>query len=173
MSAPTTVRRDAARARLPNATGVATSADGTPIAWDRYGDGDPTIVLLPSAPIIHSRQWKAQVPYLARRWRTITYDGGGNGLSGRPVQPEAFADDRFLADLVAVLDATGTERAVLVGLCVDGVWRAIRLAAEQPERLLGIVAFAAGVPRLSPPQPHYAEVVPRFDETADTYEGWA
>ena len=161
------------RARLPDESGFATSPDGTSIAWERYGGGDPTIVLLPSAPIIHSRQWKAQVPYLARSWRTIAYDGRGNGRSGKPTVAEAFADDRFLEDLVAVLDATETEAAVLVGLCVDGVWRSIRLAAEQPARVLGIVAFAAGVPRLSPPQPHYAEYAPRFEEAADAYEGWA
>jgi pimeloyl-ACP methyl ester carboxylesterase len=45
------------------------------------------------------------------------------------------------SDIASVMDATGTERAVLIGLCVDGVWRSIRLAAEHPERVLGIVAF--------------------------------
>ena len=52
-------------------------------------------------------------------------------------------------------------RAVLVGLCVDGVWRSIRFAAAHPERVLGIVAFAVGVPRLAPPHPHYAVGVTR------------
>ncbi|HEX5147843.1 MAG TPA: alpha/beta hydrolase, partial [Candidatus Limnocylindrales bacterium] len=146
---------------------------GVRIAWEAYGEGAPTIVLLPSAPIVHSRQWKGQIPYLSRYWRTVVYDGRGNGLSDRPTSSEAYDDDRFVQDIVTVLDASGTGRAVLVGLCTDGVWRSIRLAAEQPDRVLGIVAFAPGVPRLGPSQPHYLEFIPRFDDVAESYDGWA
>jgi pimeloyl-ACP methyl ester carboxylesterase len=101
----------------------------------------------------------------------VTYDGRGNGRSDRPTRPEAYADERFVGDLVAVLDASHTDRAVLVGLCTDGVWRAIRLAAADPGRVLGIVAFGIGVPRLAPSQPWYATA--RFDDDLPTYEGWA
>ena len=172
---PDLVPRRAAHgiARRPDDAGFAVAPDGVRIGWEAYGAGAPTLVLLPSAPIVHSRQWKGQVAYLSRSWRTITFDGRGNGLSDRPTAPEAYHDDRFVEDIAAVLEATGTDRAVLVGLCVDSVWRAIRLATEQPERVLGIVAFAPGVPRLTPSLPHYVEFGPRFDEVADTYEGWA
>ena len=167
------VARDSGRARLPDASGVATAPDGVHLAWDRYGDGDPTIVLLPSAPIVHSRQWKAQVPYLSRHWRVVTYDGRGNGRSDHPTDPAAYHDDRFVEDVATVMDATGTASAVLVGLCVDGVWRAIRLAAQQPARVRGIVAFSVGVPRIAPAQPHYVEASKHFDEELPSYEGWA
>lgn len=130
-------------------------------------------MLLPSAPIIHSRQWKGQVPYLSRQYRVVTYDGRGNGASDRPTAPESFHDDRFVDDLEAVMDATGTATAVLVGLCVDGVWRAIRFAAASPERVLGIVAFSVGVPRLAPPQPHYLSAGKTFDVELPSYDGWA
>jgi pimeloyl-ACP methyl ester carboxylesterase len=164
---------DGGRARLPVRSGLAAGDDGVRIAWEEFRAGEPTIVLLPSAPIIHSRQWKAQIHFLSRSWRVITYDGRGNGHADRPTDPEAYTDDRYLDDLVTVLDATATDHAVLVGLCGDGVWRSIRLAAEQPERVLGIVAFAVGVPRLSPPQPHYATASATFDDELPTSEGWA
>ena len=159
------------RARLPDSSGIAISDDGARIAFDVYGSGAPTLVLLPSAPIIHSRQWKGQVPYLSRHWRVVTYDGRGNGRSDRPTDPDAYADDRIVADLVAVLDATDTPRAVLVGLCGDGVWRSIRLASEQPARVAGIVAFGIGVPRLSPPSPGYTQF--SFSDELPTTDGWA
>ena len=159
------------RAVEPAETGVATSPDGVRIAYEVFGAGEPTIVFLPSTPIVHSRQWKGQVPYLSRHYRVIAFDGRGNGRSDRPSEPAAYHDDRYVDDVAAVLDGTGTERAVFVGLCVDGVWRAIRYAAANPARVLGLVAFAVGVPRLVPSHPWYANA--RFDDDMPTYEGWA
>src|SRR5689334_5510641 len=164
---------DGGRAARPERTGLAVAPDGVRLGFDVYGAGDPTLVLMPSAPIIHSRQWKAQVPYLSRHYRVVTYDGRGNGRSDRPADPALYHDDRYVADLETVMDATETERAIVVGLCTDGVWRAIRLAAEKPDRVLGIVAFAVGVPRIAPPQPHYVASGKVFDEVLPTTEGWA
>ena len=169
---PARLHDDGGRARLPDRSGFAVSPDGTRIAFDVYGEGHaPTLVLLPSSPIIHSRQWKGQVPYLGRHYRAVTFDGRGNGRSDRPTDPARYADRGYVEDMVAVLDATGTTRAVLVGLCGDGVWRSILLATERPERVLGIVAFAVGVPRLSPPHPF--RVGHDFEAELPSYDGWA
>jgi len=162
---------DSGRARLPDDTGFAVASDGVRLAYDVYGSGDLTVMLLPSAPIIHARQWKAQIPYLARHARVVTYDGRGNGRSDRPLDPAAYHDDRMTGDITSVMDATGTTSAVLVGLCVDGVWRAIRVAAAEPDRVLAIVAFAVGVPRLAPAHPWYAAM--DFDQDLPEYDGWA
>ena len=159
------------RAREPDVTGTATSGDGVRIAYETFGTGDPTIVMLPSTPIIHSRQWKAQVPYLARHFRVVTYDGRGNGRSDRPTDVASYAGDRYLEDPRAVMDATATERAVLVGLCGDAVWPAVQFAARWPDRVLGIVAFAVGVPLLTPPHPWRVQY--GFHDELETDEGWA
>ena len=68
--------------------------DGIKIFYEVFGAGEPTILLLPTWSLIHSRQWKMQVPYLARHCRVITFDGRGNGRSDRPVDPEAYAGER-------------------------------------------------------------------------------
>ena len=162
---------DAARAAEPTATGLVEAPDGVRVAFDVYGAGEPTLVLLPSTPIVHSRQWKGQVPYLSRHFRVVTFDGRGNGRSDRPTDPAAYSDERITADIVAVMDATAASPAILVGLCGDSVWRAIRLAATEPDRVAGIVAFAVGVPRLSPPHPNRSAV--RFDDVLPSYDGWA
>ena len=98
----------------------------------------PTILLLPTWTIVHKRFWKAQVPYLSRHFRVVTYDGPGNGRSDRPLDPAAYEHDAQVAYALAVLDATGTDRAVVVGLSLGGC-RALQLAAEHADRVLGSV----------------------------------
>jgi pimeloyl-ACP methyl ester carboxylesterase len=171
VAAPRLLADDSGRARLPDRSGLAVAEDGVRLAFDVYGSGEPTILLLPSAPIIHSRQWKAQIHFLSRSYRVVTYDGRGNGRSDRPTDPSAYHDDRMTRDIAVVMDATDTPRAMLVGLCTDGVWRAIRVAVDEPDRVAGIVAFAVGVPRLTPPQPWYAAM--DFEQDLPAYEGWA
>jgi pimeloyl-ACP methyl ester carboxylesterase len=78
--------------------------------------------------IIHSRHWKMQIPYLARHCRVLTFDGRGNGRSDRPVGPEAYRPAEFTADALSVMDATGTELAVLVAMSLGapGRWSSAR-----------------------------------------------
>ena len=156
------------RARAPDESGDV-DRDGVRVHWERFGDGEPTILLLPTWSVIHSRHWKAQVPYLARHHRVVTFDGRGNGRSDRPAGPAAYPHDEFVADALAVLDATGTERAVLAGLSRGGAWGAL-LAARHPERVLGLVAIGPALP-LGPPNPD--RVVHPFDEPIDDTAGWA
>ena len=101
------------RALAPDDSGFI-ERDGVPVYWERFGDGDPTVLFLPTWSIVHSRCWKAQVPYFARHFRVLVFDGRGNGRSGRPADNDAYAEAEFAADALAVMDATDTERAVLV-----------------------------------------------------------
>jgi pimeloyl-ACP methyl ester carboxylesterase/predicted glycosyltransferase len=115
------------------------------IFYEVYGDGDPTILLLPTWSIVHSRHWKAQIPYLARHFRVVTFDGRGNGRSDRPRGALAYREDEFEADALAVMDATSTERAVLVSLSRGVLWGTL-LAAQHPERVSGLIAIAPATP---------------------------
>src|SRR6476660_2893139 len=96
--------REALRARQPSASGFV-ERDGVRVAWEQHGEGDPTILLMPTWSIFHARHWKFQVPALGRFFRVLTFDGRGNGQSDRPADPAAYADREFAADAVAVLDA--------------------------------------------------------------------
>ncbi len=156
------------RARYPDDEGYV-ERDGVRTFYEVYGSGEPTILFLPSWSIVHSRCWKAQIPYAARHARVVTFDGRGNGRSDRPQEPEAYAEAELAADALAVMDATGTERAVLVSLSL-GSQRALLLAAEQPARVAGAVFVAPSLP-LAPPHPERR--VHPFDEPLETDEGWA
>ncbi|MGH2822912.1 MAG: alpha/beta fold hydrolase, partial [Thermoleophilaceae bacterium] len=67
------------------------------------------------------------------------------------------------------MDATTTERATLVSLSL-GAQRALLLAAEQPERVVGAVFIAPAV-ALAPPHPE--RTVHPFDERLESTDGWA
>lgn len=113
--------------------------DGVRVHYEVYGEPDrPTLLLVPGWSIVHSRVWKAQLAYLPQHFRVVTFDGRGNGRSDRPQDPAAYRHEEFVADLIAVLDATGTERAVLAGLSRGGHWSLVA-AAQHPERVLGAV----------------------------------
>jgi pimeloyl-ACP methyl ester carboxylesterase/predicted glycosyltransferase len=159
------------RARHPDQTGHAT-IDGLRLHYEVFGEGPKTIVIIPAYPISHSRLWKAQVHYLARHFRVVTYDGRGNGLSDFPDPSTLWTAKFYARDCLAVMDATGTDAAVLVGICHDGVFPAFQIAAAHPERVLGIFAIAPGVPHLVPPIPARAAAVKVFHEKLPSHEGW-
>ena len=70
--------------------------------------------------------------------RVIAYDARGHGRSSPAPAPEAYGYELLAADLGAVLDAAGIERAVLAGASM-GAHTLLRFALEAPERVAGIV----------------------------------
>ncbi|MGH2502550.1 MAG: alpha/beta fold hydrolase, partial [Ktedonobacterales bacterium] len=159
------------RAREPDRDGFI-ERDGVRIFYEMFGEehpAEPAVLLLPTWSIIHSRFWKAQIPYLARSYRVITFDGHGNGRSGRPTAADDYATDQFVADALAVLDATATPRATLVSLSMGAQW-ALMLAAEHASRVAGAVFIG---PTLPLPPRHDVRVLASFDDDVANPQGWA
>jgi pimeloyl-ACP methyl ester carboxylesterase/predicted glycosyltransferase len=143
---------------------------GVEIAYEVYsGDLPTTVLLLPAWSIVHSPIWKAQIPELARHHRVITFDGRGNGASGRPKGAAAYEPDEFAADAVAVLDATATEQAVVAGVSFGG-FLTLLLAARHPDRVAGSCFIAATVP--FPEEPWPPMLLADFDAERESYVGW-
>ena len=145
---------------------------GAEVAWQLYGAGEHTILLLPPWSIVHSRHWKFQVPYLSRHARVLVMEGRGNGASSRPSGAAAYADEEYAADALAVMDASGTEQAALVSLSAGARW-ALLVAAEHPERVTAAV-FIAPALSLESAAPFRRPAPParRFEGRYRTHEGW-
>jgi pimeloyl-ACP methyl ester carboxylesterase/predicted glycosyltransferase len=144
--------------------------DGVKIHYEVFGAGELTVLLLPTWSLFHSRHWKMQIPYLARHCRVLTFDGRGNGRSDRPTEPEAYAESEFAADAIAVMDATQTGRAVIVGFSMGGQ-RGLLLAANHPERVEAAVFIGPSYPGGGEPLPE--RMVYEWEDELDTDEGWA
>jgi len=83
------------------------------------------------------RMWDAQVPVLARSFRTIRYDVRGHGRSATP--PTGYCDERF-EDLRLFLDHLQIDRTHLVGLSM-GAEIAVGFTLRHPERVRSLTAM--------------------------------
>jgi pimeloyl-ACP methyl ester carboxylesterase/predicted glycosyltransferase len=157
------------RAREPDRRGRVVR-QGVEVTFEVFAEEQPTtVLLLPPWSIVHSRSWKAQIPELARHHRVIAFDGRGNGASGRPTGPAAYLPDEFVADALAVLDATATERAVFAGFSFGG-YLALLLAARHPDRVAGACFISAAVPFPEEGWPPMLQA--DFEIERDDYTGW-
>ncbi|HKE74079.1 MAG TPA: alpha/beta hydrolase [Acidimicrobiales bacterium] len=157
------------RAVVADADGAVTR-DGITVRYERHGSAAPSLVLLPTWSLVHARHWKLQVPYLARHYSVLSFDGRGNGRSDRPTGLAAYDPAEFAADTLAVMDATETERAVLVSVSRGVLW-SLRLCAEHPERVLGAIFIDPIVPFAFPPAQR--ALLARFDEpVVEDPVGW-
>jgi pimeloyl-ACP methyl ester carboxylesterase/predicted glycosyltransferase len=156
------------RARSPDRDGYV-ERGGVKLFYEVFGEGDPTVFLLPTWSLIHSRHWKMQIPYLARHYRVVTFDGRGNGKSDRPQNSADYADQICADDCVAVMDETGIARATLVAFSLGCHW-AVMLAAQHPDRVDGAVLIGSGLPVVPG---HTYRAVYDFNEVLNTDDGWA
>jgi pimeloyl-ACP methyl ester carboxylesterase len=127
--------QEQSRARHPDIEGFA-ERDGKRLFYEVYGEGEETVFLLPTWSLVHSRHWKMQIPYFARHFRVLAMDGLGNGRSDRSRDPQRFRPAEFARDCLAVMDASETERAVMVSLS-KGAQYLLELGRLAPERVAG------------------------------------
>ena len=129
------------------------TAGGIDVHYTETGSGEPAIVLLHGFGA-STFSWRDVVGPLAERGRVIAFDRPAFGLTERPMRgewdPDAFADGSpyspaAQADLVvALLDAWGIDRAVLVGHSAGGSI-AVLTALEHPDRVEALVLVDAAV----------------------------
>jgi 3-oxoadipate enol-lactonase len=91
--------------------------------------------------------WAPQVPALSSRFRLVRYDHRGHG--GSPTAPGPYRLDDLGADVLALLDQAGIERAHVGGLSLGGMV-AMWLAIHAPERV-DRVALLCTSANLGPP----------------------
>jgi pimeloyl-ACP methyl ester carboxylesterase len=96
--------------------------------------------------------WDAQVfSPLAERFRIVTFDNRGHGMSEKPLDPRCYANERLWADdLAAVLDQTELTRPVLVAWSYGGFIVSDYIRAHGDAGIAGINLVGAAV-LLRPP----------------------
>ena len=132
------------RAKLPHTEGRI-DRDGISLHYEVYGKGEHTIVFIPTWSFVHSRAYKAQIPYFSEHFRCITYDPRGNGNSDKPADPEDHRLDLYVEDVIAVMDACDVDKAIFYGLSFSTRLVTI-LATYFPERTEAAVLVGSSLP---------------------------
>jgi pimeloyl-ACP methyl ester carboxylesterase/predicted glycosyltransferase len=155
------------RAKLPREEGFA-ERDGVKLHYEIYGDGPETMVFLPPWCIVHSRVYKAQLPWFSERFRCVAYDGRGNGKSDRPEDVSAYSLAQYVDDAIAVMEATNAGKAILVGLSFGGMLACV-LAAHHPGRVKAAILGGTAA-SIGPDHPYLT--LRQFWTKRDQFEGW-
>ena len=113
------------------------------IAYRTYGEGEIDLVIVPG--FVSHVELIAEHPIPARFMRrlsnfarVITYDKRGQGLSDRPADPPTL--ENSMDDLHAVLDATASDKAVVIGVSEGGPMSML-FAATHPELVSSLILY--------------------------------
>jgi pimeloyl-ACP methyl ester carboxylesterase len=120
----------------PAAAGAVASADGVEIRYRSSGSGDPALVFVHCWSCDRS-YWERQAGFFSTRHRVVMLDLGGHGGSG--LGRTEWTIEAFAEDVVAVVEALGLPRVVLVGHSM-GSLVAVEAARRIPDRVAGVVA---------------------------------
>lgn len=126
------------------------AVDGTRLYYEIQGDGPPLILHLGAG--CDSGLWSAAgyLEPLAKSYRCILFDHRGHGRSDRPRGPEANHINRYVADVVALLDHVGLDRAAFWGYSA-GISVGLKVVQENPTRISALIG-SGGLGKATPDQ---------------------
>jgi pimeloyl-ACP methyl ester carboxylesterase len=118
--------------------------EGVNIFYEVDGaDGDRTPVILTHGYSATSEMWRPNLEALRARRRVITWDIRGHGRSDSPEDQALYSSDLSVADMEALLEATGTKKAVVGGLSLGG-YLSLAFHLRHPERVAALMLFDTG-----------------------------
>lgn len=115
--------------------------EGIKIHYEVHGDGPPLI--LTHGYSSTSAMWREQIAPLSKHHRLILWDMRGHGQSDYPEDPGAYSEALTVADIAALLDAVGAERAIVGGLSLGG-YMSLAFYRAHPERVRALLIIDTG-----------------------------
>jgi pimeloyl-ACP methyl ester carboxylesterase len=118
-----------------------TSADGIKLYYEEAGTGTPVVFVHEFAG--DYRTWEPQLRTFARSHRCVTFSARGYPPSDVSSDPARYGQDIARADVIAVMDALGINRAHVVGHSM-GAYTALHVGIKHPQRCISVTAAGCG-----------------------------
>ena len=98
-----------------------TSKDGLKLAGEFCGDPkNPPVLLLHGGGQTRHAWKKTQTALASAGFYSLAMDLRGHGESDYPADPAAYSEAATVADMAALLDAVGADKAIIGGLSLGG-----------------------------------------------------
>ncbi|MBI4765721.1 MAG: alpha/beta fold hydrolase [Deltaproteobacteria bacterium] len=118
--------------------------EGVNIFYEVDGVGsDRPPILLTHGYSATSEMWRSNLEALSARRRVITWDIRGHGRSDSPEDQSLYSSELSVADMEAILDVTGTQKALVGGLSLGG-YLSLAFHLRHPERVAALMLFDTG-----------------------------
>lgn len=115
--------------------------DGVEIYYEVHGDGPP--LLLTHGYSLTSETWHGQIEALSKHHKLVLWDMRGHGQSDYPDDPAAYSEALTVADMAALLDAVGADKAIVGGLSLGG-YMSLAFYRTHPERVRALLIIDTG-----------------------------
>ena len=116
---------------------VVPSKDGTPISYEIYGLGEPSLVFVHGWSC-DARYWRAQLSHFSKNHRVVVLDLAGHGHSG--LTRMRYTMKAFGEDVQAVTEATNSQKVILIGHSMGGLV-SLEAARLLPQRVIGVIGI--------------------------------
>ncbi len=118
--------------------------EGVNIFYEVDGvDNDRPPIILTHGYSATSEMWRPNLEALGAQRRIITWDIRGHGRSDSPEDQSLYSSELSVADMEAILDATGTKKAVVGGLSLGG-YLSLAFHLQHPDRVAALMLFDTG-----------------------------
>lgn len=115
--------------------------DGVAIHYEVSGEGPA--LLFTHGYSATGAMWTGQVERFSQHYRLIIWDMRGHGRSDYPEDPAAYSEAATVADMAALLDVVGAERAIVGGLSLGG-YMSLAFHLAHPQRVRGLLIIDTG-----------------------------
>jgi pimeloyl-ACP methyl ester carboxylesterase len=115
--------------------------DGVGIYYEVHGSGAP--LLLTHGYSSTSAMWHGQIEALSRHHKLVLWDMRGHGRSDYPDDPASYSEALTVADIAALLDEIGAERAIVGGLSLGG-YMSLAFYRAHPDRVRALLIIDTG-----------------------------
>lgn len=115
---------------------------GVDLHYEVHGAEGP-FILLSHGYSATAEMWRGQIAALSAKHRLVLWDMRGHGQSDYPADQAEYSEEKTVADMAAILDAVGAEKAIVGGLSLGG-YMSLGFYAAHPERVTALLIIDTG-----------------------------